>query len=76
MRSTLEYLAIAANRHPHAAAISTDGSVIAFASHKFISLWNPLGSLPLLQLNGRIDTKIARKMTEEYLKQSLVMLEP
>lgn len=37
--ATVAYIAAAANRFPYAADISP-GSLIAFGSHKFISLWN------------------------------------
>jgi len=37
--AAVAYIAAAANRFPHAADISP-GSLIAFGSHKFVSLWN------------------------------------
>jgi len=39
METTLKYLAASTNRHGHAAAISRDQSIVAFASHKFVVLW-------------------------------------
>lgn len=39
METTLRYLAASANRYGHAAAISHDQSIIAFASHRFVVLW-------------------------------------
>lgn len=37
--ATVAYIATAANRFPYTADISP-GSLIAFGSHKFVSLWN------------------------------------
>jgi len=37
--ATVEYIAAAANRFPYAADISSE-SLVAFGSHKFVSLWN------------------------------------
>ena len=37
--ATVAYIAAAANRFPHAADISPE-SLVAFGSHKFVSLWN------------------------------------
>jgi len=37
--ATVAYVAAAANRFPHAADISPE-SLVAFGSHKFVSLWN------------------------------------
>jgi len=37
--ATVAYIAAAANRFPYAADISP-GSLVAFGSHKFVSLWN------------------------------------
>lgn len=39
METTLRYLAASTNRHGHAAAMSHEQSIVAFASHKFVVLW-------------------------------------
>lgn len=41
MHGSLEYIATAINRQTHAADSSKDGSIFAFGSNRFISLWNP-----------------------------------
>jgi elongator complex protein 2 len=37
--ATVEYVAAAANRFPYTANISSE-SLVAFGSHRFVSLWN------------------------------------
>jgi hypothetical protein len=42
------YIAASTNRHPHAADVSS--SLVCFASHKLITLWNTLVSQPFFFL--------------------------
>ena len=38
--TSVAYIAAVANRFPYSADISPAGSLVAFGSHKFVSLWN------------------------------------